>query len=133
MLHARPPWCTLHPLRTLEKSPFLKRRNPSVGEFNILDVRFQILDWLYAISYLRILLLSNLRFHVIFFTPAAESPPALAGRMNAPAFGRDVAPLGREVGCHGLCPWGSTVKVVGDEVISSESYLRFHGTGGCLY
>jgi len=28
--------------------------------------------------------------------------------MNAPALGRDVAPLGREVGCHGLCPWGST-------------------------
>jgi len=28
--------------------------------------------------------------------------------MNAPAFGRNVAPLGREVGCHGICPWGST-------------------------
>jgi len=70
MLHARPPWCTLHPLRTLEKPPFLKRRNQSIGEFNfrckMLDLRFQILDWLYAISYLRILLLFNLRFHVIF-------------------------------------------------------------------
>jgi len=26
-----------------------------------------------------------------------------------PEFDRDVAPLGREVGCHGLCPWGSTI------------------------
>jgi len=26
--------------------------------------------------------------------------------MNAPTFGRDVAPLGPEVGPHGLCPWG---------------------------
>ncbi len=31
--------------------------------------------------------------------------------MNAPAFGWDVAPLGREVGCHGLGPWGSTWKM----------------------
>jgi hypothetical protein len=28
--------------------------------------------------------------------------------MKAPMFGRDVAPLGREVGCRGLCPRGST-------------------------
>ena len=42
------------------------------------------------------------------FTPAAEGH-GLCPWMNAPAFGRDVAPLGREVGCHGLCPWGSTL------------------------
>src|SRR5512136_2719752 len=41
------------------------------------------------------------------FTPAAEDH-GLCPWMNAPAFGRDVAPLGREVGYHGLCPWGST-------------------------
>ena len=41
------------------------------------------------------------------FTPAAEGH-GLCPWMNAPAFGRDVAPLGREEGCHGLCPWGST-------------------------
>jgi len=40
-------------------------------------------------------------------TPAAEGH-GLWPWMNAPAFGRDVAPLGREVGCHELCPWGST-------------------------
>jgi len=40
-------------------------------------------------------------------TPAAEGH-GLWPWMNAPAFGWDVAPLGREVGCHGLCPWGST-------------------------
>jgi hypothetical protein len=41
------------------------------------------------------------------FTPAAEGH-GLWPWMNAPMFGRDVAPLGREAGCHGLCPWGST-------------------------
>jgi hypothetical protein len=41
-------------------------------------------------------------------TPAAEGH-GLWPWMNAPAFGRDVAPLGREIGCHGLCPWGSTL------------------------
>jgi len=41
------------------------------------------------------------------FTPAAGSH-GLCPWMNAPAFGRDVAPLGREEGCHGLCPWSST-------------------------
>jgi hypothetical protein len=44
-------------------------------------------------------------------TPAAVPPLAGCPWMNAPAFGRDVAPLGREVGCHGLCPWGSTLKI----------------------
>jgi hypothetical protein len=42
------------------------------------------------------------------FTPAAEGH-GLWPWMNAPAFGRDVAPLGRRVWCHGLCPWGSTI------------------------
>jgi hypothetical protein len=42
-------------------------------------------------------------------TPGAEGH-GLWPWMNASAFGRDVAPLGREVGCHGLCPWGSTYK-----------------------
>lgn len=46
-------------------------------------------------------------FWIVAFTPAAEGH-GLCPWMNAPAFGRDVAPLGREVGCHGLCPWGST-------------------------
>ncbi|OGP60597.1 MAG: hypothetical protein A2162_05435 [Deltaproteobacteria bacterium RBG_13_52_11b] len=41
------------------------------------------------------------------FTPAAEGH-GLCPWMNAPAFGRDVAPLGREEGCHGLYPWSST-------------------------
>ena len=41
------------------------------------------------------------------FTPAAEGH-GLCPWMNAPTFGRDVAPLGRKVGCNGLCPWGST-------------------------
>jgi len=41
------------------------------------------------------------------FAPAAEGH-GLCPWTNAPAFGRDVAALGREVGCHGLCPWGST-------------------------
>jgi mRNA interferase RelE/StbE len=41
------------------------------------------------------------------FTPAAEGH-GLWPWMNAPVFGRDVAPLGRRVWCHGLCPWGST-------------------------
>jgi len=41
------------------------------------------------------------------FTPAAEGH-GLCPWMNAPAFGRDVATLEREVGCHGLCPSGST-------------------------
>jgi hypothetical protein len=41
--------------------------------------------------------------------PGSRRPPRLLpGWMNARAFGRDVAPLGREEGCHGLCPWGST-------------------------
>ena len=134
MLHARPPWCTLHPLRTLEKPPFLKRRNQSIGEFNILDVRFKISDFRLAIRHQLFAYSPLVQFEIpcYFFTPAAEGH-GLWPWMNAPAFGRDVAPLGREVGCHGLCPWGSTVKVVGDEVIDSESYLRFHGTGGCLY
>ena len=48
-----------------------------------------------------------MRFERIF-TPAAEGH-GLCPWMNAPAFGRDVAPLGREEGCHGLCPWGSTL------------------------
>jgi hypothetical protein len=43
-----------------------------------------------------------------YFTPAAEGH-GLWPWMNAPAFGRDVAPLGRQVWCHGLCPWGSTI------------------------
>jgi len=43
----------------------------------------------------------------LLYTPAAEGH-GLCPWMNAPAFGRDVAPLGREVGCNGLCPWGST-------------------------
>jgi len=29
--------------------------------------------------------------------------------MNTLAFGRDVAPMGREVGSHGLCLWVSTI------------------------
>jgi len=36
-------------------------------------------------------------FHL---TPAAEGH-GLCPWVNAPAFGRDVAPLGREEGCHG--------------------------------
>jgi len=48
-------------------------------------------------------------FMRIIFTPAAEGH-GLCPWMNAPAFGRDVALLGREVGYHGLCPWGSTSK-----------------------
>jgi hypothetical protein len=40
-------------------------------------------------------------------TPAAEGH-GLCPWMNALAFGRDVAPLGREEGYHGLRPWGST-------------------------
>jgi len=43
-------------------------------------------------------------------TPAAEGH-GLCPWMNTPAFGRDVAPLGREVGCHGLCAWGSTLEI----------------------
>jgi hypothetical protein len=43
----------------------------------------------------------------ISFTPAAEGH-GLCPWMNAPTFGRDVAPLGRKAGRHGLCPWGST-------------------------
>ena len=46
--------------------------------------------------------------HSSAFTPAAESH-GLCPWMNAPAFGRDVAPLGREEGCHRLCPWDSTL------------------------
>jgi len=92
MLHARPPWCTLHPLRTLEKSSFLKRRNQSIGEFNILD---KISDFRLAI-----------RHQLFAYSPLVQF----------------------EILCYFF-----TVKVLGDEVIGSESYLRFHGTGGCLY
>jgi hypothetical protein len=43
--------------------------------------------------------------------PGSRRPPRLLpGWMNALTFGRDVAPLGRKVGRHGLCPWGSTRK-----------------------
>ena len=42
------------------------------------------------------------------FSPAAEGY-RLCPWMNTRAFGRDVAPLGREVGCQGPCPWGSTI------------------------
>ena len=58
-------------------------------------------------SYMRLI------YHIFFllsrkiFTPAAESL-GFCPWMNAPAFGRDVAPLEGEVECHGLCPWGST-------------------------
>ena len=45
----------------------------------------------------------------MLFTPAAEGH-GLCPWMNAPTFGRDVAPLGREEGDHGLCPWGSSRK-----------------------
>jgi hypothetical protein len=41
------------------------------------------------------------------FTPAAEGHGPCPW-MNVPASGRDVAPLEREEGCHGLWPWGST-------------------------
>ena len=41
--------------------------------------------------------------------PGSRRPRACPW-MNAPAFGRDVAPLGPEEGCHGLCPWGSTIR-----------------------
>ena len=40
--------------------------------------------------------------------PRQQEGHGLCPWMNAPAFGRDVAPLGREEGGHGLCPWGST-------------------------
>ena len=39
--------------------------------------------------------------------PAAEGHP-LWPWMSVVAFGRDVAPPGREVEYHGVCPWGST-------------------------
>jgi hypothetical protein len=42
-------------------------------------------------------------------SPASGGMP---GWMNALTFGRDVAPLGRDAGCHGLCPWGSTRKTL---------------------
>ena len=54
------------------------------------------------------------------FTPAAEGH-GLCPWMNAPTFGRDVAPLGREEGDHGLCPWGST---------SVMLFLDFYGKSG---
>jgi len=38
-------------------------------------------------------ILSN-RHGNLIFAPVAASPPASAGKMNAPTFGRDVAPLG---------------------------------------
>jgi hypothetical protein len=41
----------------------------------------------------------------IFGQEAGSLTPAAEGH---PGFCRDVAPLGREEGCHGLCPWGST-------------------------
>ena len=51
----------------------------------------------------------------LFFTPVAKGH-GLCPWMNAPSFGRDVAPLGREVGCHGLYPWGSTIgKLLGEK------------------
>jgi len=49
----------------------------------------------------------TIQLESLLFTPVAEGH-GLCLWMNAPAFGRDVAPLGREVGCHGLCLWGST-------------------------
>ena len=59
----------------------------------------------------------------MMITPAAEGH-GLWPWMNASAFGRDVAPLGREVGCHELCPWGSTYKGQGNrdvKIIKVES------------
>jgi len=41
------------------------------------------------------------------FTPLAEGHGFWLW-MNAPAFDRDVAPLGCEVRRNGSCPWGST-------------------------
>jgi hypothetical protein len=95
MFHSSPPWYTLHPLRTMEEPPLLKRRNQSIGEFNILDVRFKISDFRFAIC------------HQLFaYSPLVQF----------------------EIPCYFF-----TVRTIGDEVIGSESHLRFHGTGGCLY
>jgi predicted nucleic acid-binding protein len=61
-----------------------------------------------------------------FFAPAAEGH-GLWPWMNAPAFGRDVAPLGREVGATGFArraPLDRKGKVVStaDLIIASAAY-----------
>jgi hypothetical protein len=44
----------------------------------------------------------------------------LPRQQKAASFGRDVAPLGRKVGYHGLCQWGSTDKVIGTDYLKKE-------------
>jgi hypothetical protein len=52
--------------------------------------------------------LSEIESVIIFSVLPAAEGHGLWPWMNAPAFRRDVAPLGRQVWCHGLSPWGST-------------------------
>jgi hypothetical protein len=51
---------------------------------------------------------------LVLFIPAAESPPASAGRTNAPSFGLDVAPQGRWLGTTGFtrgAPLGTLARI----------------------